>query len=117
MEMGHNAEERERQGFPGVSENDYVGANAIWGAPDGSAASIAWDVDYNQPYIADTPLNDRFVTYRLYWEPTQMRFTVIDNGEEHDLYTDVLPINDDLGAFNKPFYMLLKPKKLLLMLG
>ncbi|MEO9801743.1 MAG: glycosyl hydrolase [Reichenbachiella sp.] len=109
MEMGHAATERERQGFPGVTENDYVGANAIWQAPDGSVASIAWDVDYNQPYIADQPLNDRFVTYRLYWEPTQMRFSVIDNGTEHDLYTNPLPIdeNGELNAFNKPFYMLL----------
>ncbi|MGL1886952.1 MAG: glycosyl hydrolase [Reichenbachiella sp.] len=109
MEMGHAATERERQGYPGVTENDYVGGNAIWAAPDGSVASIAWDTEYNKPYIADQPLNDRYVTYRLYWEPTQMRFAVVDNGTEYDLYEDVLPLdaNGELNAFNKPFYMLL----------
>lgn len=109
MEMGHAAAERERQGHIGVSENNYVGANAIWQAADGTYASIAWDENYNQPYNAAQALNDRFVTYRLYWEPTSMRFTVIDQGTEHDLYADVFPIdeNGDTQAFTKPYYMLL----------
>ncbi|MCR9253154.1 MAG: DUF5010 C-terminal domain-containing protein [bacterium] len=109
MEMGHAYEERERQGHPGASENDYVGANAIWQSADGGYASIAWDVNYNQPYVAPQALNDRFVIYRLYWEPTSMRFTVIDNGVEYDMYTNPLPIDaeGETAAFTKPFYMLL----------
>lgn len=109
MEMGHAAAERERQGHAGVDMNRYVGANAIFANDDGSVGSIAFDVNYNQPYIASTSMANRFVTYRLYWEPTQMRYTVIDNGVEYDLYTNPLPLNPDgvTGVFNKPFYFLL----------
>lgn len=44
-----------------------------------------------QPSLANdwtwqNSLANRFVTYRLYWTDTQMRFTVIDNGVEHDMY-------------------------------
>lgn len=109
MEMGHAAAEKERLGHPGVNSNNYVGANAIFAAEDGSVASIAYDVNYNQPYISSTSMADRFVTYRLYWEPTQMRYTVIDNGTEYDLYTNPLPLDPEgiTGVFNKPFYFLL----------
>ncbi len=109
MEMGHAFEERERQGYPSATENNYVGANAIWQSSDGSYASIAWDVNYNQPYVPSQALTDRFVTYKLYWEPTSMRFAVEDNGVEYDLYTNPLPLdaNGETAAFTKPFYMLL----------
>ena len=109
MEMGHSSTEKARQGFPGVNSNNYVGANAIFPADDGSAASIAFDTDYNTPYVSDVSMANRFITYRLYWEPTQMRYTVIDRGQEYDLYTDPLPLSDDNGTrvFNKPFYLLL----------
>ncbi len=110
MEMGHSQTERTRQGHPSSSVNNYVGANAIWqNSADGGVASIAWDVDYDQPYVSSTPLNDRFVTYRLYWEPTQMRYTVVDNGIEYDLYTNPFPLDadGDTKTFQRPFYMLL----------
>jgi len=109
MEMGHSTVERERLGFPGSDVNSYVGANAIFANEDGSAASIAYDVDYNAPYLASSSLADRFVTYRLYWEPTQMRFTIVDEGTEYDLYGGPLPIDPTgvTSVFSKPFYMLL----------
>lgn len=109
MEMGHALEERTNQGYPSSTTNNYVGANAIFLTEDGNYGSIAYDVDYNQPYVAETDLNDRFVTYRLYWEPTQMRYTVVDNGVEYDLYTNPLPIEDEgnTEAFTRPFYFLL----------
>ncbi|WP_051477532.1 Ig-like domain-containing protein [Aquimarina pacifica] len=109
MEMGHAAAERERLGFPNSDVNSYVGANAIFANEDGSVGSIAYDVNYNQPYLADTPITNRFVTYRLYWEPTQMRYTIVDNGVEYDLYAAPLPIDPDgvTGVFSRPFYLLL----------
>ena len=109
MEMGHAAAERERQGHAGADLNSYVGANAIFATEDGGVGSIAWDVNYDQPYIATTPMNDRFVTYRLYWEPTQMRFTVVDNNVEHDLYTSPLGLDSQgvTSVFQKPFFFLL----------
>lgn len=109
MEMGHKAEERTRQGYPGVSANNFVGGNAIFSTADGGYGSIAYDVNYNQPYVPSTSLANRFVTYRLYWEPTQMRFAVVDNGVEYDLYAAPFPLSpDDVTApFTRPFYMLL----------
>ncbi|WP_344924118.1 carbohydrate-binding protein [Aquimarina addita] len=109
MEMGHAVEERERQGHPGADINSYVGANAIFANEDGSVGSIAYDVGYNQPYVSSTSMADRFVTYRLYWEPTQMRYTIVDNGTEYDLYTGPLPLDPDgvTGVFNRPFFFLL----------
>ncbi len=108
MEMGHSLAARTEQGHGSSTVNNYVGANAIFATPDGPG-SIAYDADYNQPYQSATPMNNRFMTYRLYWDPTEMRFTVIDNGTEYDLYTGPLPIDPDgvTGAFSKPFYMLL----------
>ena len=109
MEMGHAASERARLGHPGSNIDSYVGANAIFANEDGSVGSIAYDVDYNQPYVADTPLANRFVTYRLYWEPTQMRYTIVDQGVEYDLYAGPLPIDPDgvTGVFSRPFFLLM----------
>jgi len=109
MEMGFSQAARDQQQEPTSTVNNYVGANAFFSTPDGGVGNIAYDVDYNQPYVASSPMNDRFVTYRIYWEPTQLRFTVVDNGSEYDLYTNPLPIDPDgvTSAFSKPFYMLL----------
>ena len=109
MEMGHALAERERLGYPDADINSYVGANAIFANEDGSVGSIAYDAGYNRPYVSDTPMANRFVTYRLYWEPTQMRYTVIDNGVEHDLYAAPLPLDAEgvTGVFQRPFFVLL----------
>ena len=110
MEMGFSQEGRNYQGEPQSTVNNYVGANAFFPIPDGGVGNIAYDVDYNKPYVASAPLNDRFVKYRIYWEPTQIRFTVVDNGNEYDLYENPFPINANnsvTAPFTKPFYMLL----------
>lgn len=109
MEMGHNVAERMRQVPEGSDINSYVGANVIFADAGGGPASIAYDTDYNKPYVASSSLADRFVTYRLYWEPTEIRLTVIDQGVEYDFYEAPLPIDADgvTQVFTKPFYMLL----------
>ncbi len=114
MEMGHMAEERARQGHEGADPNSYVGSNLIFFSSDACseenptcAASIAWDVNYNKPYVAETPMSDRFVTYRLYWTDTLMAFTIIDNDVETMLYEGPFPVTDETDAFRAPFYMLL----------
>lgn len=109
MEMGFSQEGRNLQEEPNSTVNNYVGANAFFPIPGGGVGNIAYDVEYNQPYVASTPLNDRFVTYRIYWEPTQIRFTVVDGGTEYDLYTNPFPIDPEgvTAAFSRPFYMLL----------
>ena len=113
MEMGHNITERTRQGFPNAAINNYMGSNLIFysadavstGNPSG-AASTAWDVTYDSPYVSPTPLNDRFVLYRLYWSSTAMRFTVVDGGVETDLYTSPFALTAVSDEFNNPFYLL-----------
>lgn len=109
MEMGHKQSERANQGYPNADVNNYVGANAIFSNADGSLGSIAGDVNYNTPYVTNSPLNNRFVICRLYWEPTQMRFTIEDNGVENDLYAAPLPFNANgsLSEFTEPFFMLM----------
>lgn len=109
MEMGQKQSSMANQGYPNADINSYVGANAIFSNADGSTGSIAWDTNYNNPYVANSPMSDRFVIYRLYWEPTQIRFTVEDNGNEYDLYNAPLPISatGPLSEFTQPFYMLM----------
>ncbi len=109
MEMGFSKAGRDAQGETTSTVNNYVGANTFFPVP-GGVGNIASDVNYNKPYVAATPLNDRFVRYRIYWEPTQIRFTVIDGTTEYDLYEAPFPIEANspiTGPFTRPFYMLL----------
>ncbi|MGL1886221.1 MAG: family 16 glycosylhydrolase, partial [Reichenbachiella sp.] len=113
MEMGHSAAARSIEGHSG-SPNNFVGANVLWYtsqacAPDNlsCAASIAYDKWYHNPYISSSPMNDRYMTYRLYWDPSSIRLTSFDNGSEHDLYTNSFPLGANEEAFKKPFYFLL----------
>lgn len=120
MEMGHTQVFRdlhdEHNGGNGNNNstvNQMVGANAIFysdqsvneGNPSG-AASISWDPDddYCRPYYNYDNLNDRFLTYRMYWDPDSIRFTIIDDGSEHEFYTDVFPIGSESDEFNAPFF-------------
>ena len=113
MEMGHAASERQAEGFSG-SANNFVRANLLWyasGACDienpTCAASIAFDKYYTTPYTPSSALNNRFVTYRMYWNESQIRLTVVDGNNEHDLYTNPFPIGPNEEAFTKPYYFLL----------
>ena len=117
MEMGHQESYRSGQGHPNSTVNNFVGANAIWyaeaacstGNPTCSAA-IAGTANYYDPYVPENPMNDRFVIYRLYWNLNEMRFTVIDEGEEYDLYTASFGYTNPgeiRSTFTKPFYMII----------
>ncbi len=114
MEMGHSQAERTRQGFPNAAINNFVGSNLIFysaaavssGNPSG-AASIAYDVNYDNPYVAPTALNDRFVLYRMYWSSDAIRFTIIDGGVETDLYASPFSITSESDEFQNPFYFIL----------
>ncbi|MFP5392331.1 MAG: family 16 glycosylhydrolase [Gammaproteobacteria bacterium] len=108
MEMGHKASERVNAG--NAPANNFVGSNVItWQQAacvpgnESCAASTAWQT--KNWYVASNPLVNRFVTYRLYWTESEMRFTVIDNGVERNMYDKVLPVNST--ALQAPFYLLL----------
>ena len=108
MEMGHRAQAMADAGFLGADINSYVGSNAIFYASAACvpanptcAASTAWQTD--NAYVANTPLTNRFVKYRLYWTDSQIRFTVIDNGVETDLYQNPIPVNEESSEFQAPF--------------
>ena len=107
METGHSATQRVMAGKPSI--NNYVGANVITyneaacvPGNTSCAASTAWQT--KNWYVATTPLTNRFLTYRLYWTDTQIRFTVTDNGVEHDMYAKPLAVNSP--ALKAPFYLL-----------
>ena len=123
MEMGSRQSFRdlhdEHNGGNGLNNsnvNQVVGANAIFYSDDAvtpdnpsGAASISWDPDDDdcRPYYNyENPLNDRFVIYRIYWDDESIRFTVIDNEIEYDLYTEPMQINDESNEFLKPFYLI-----------
>lgn len=123
MEMGHTQAFRDLHdghnggnGMNNSTVNQVVGANAIYYSdaaitpqnPSG-AASLSWDPDdeYCRPYYNHTtPLTDRFLTYRTYWDADSLRFTVIDNGVEHDLYASVFQIDSVSDEFRNPFFLI-----------
>lgn len=103
-------------GLDNSTVNQFVGANAIYyspgavnsGNPSG-AAGLAYDPSdtFDRPYYAyANPLAGRFLTYRLYWTADSMRFTVVDDGVEHDLYTHPFALTADSDEFRQPFYFL-----------
>lgn len=120
MEMGHQKAFRDlHDGHNGGNDqnnstvNQMVGSNAIFFSeeainPDNpsGAASIAWDPDddFCRPYYNyNNPLNNRFLTYRTYWDENSLRFTVIDDGVEYDLYEDIFPIDSVSFEFREHF--------------
>lgn len=103
-------------GLDNSTENEAVGANAIFysdaavnpGNPSG-AASLSYDPSdaYCRPYYNHTsPLNDRFLIYRVYWDATSLRFTIEDDGVEYELYETPFTIDAESDEFNSPFYLL-----------
>ena len=121
MEMGLRQEFRDRHdthnggsGLDDSGENDVAAANAIFysdaavnpGNPSG-AASLAFDPDdvYVRPFYDQTdPLAGRFVVYRLYWDDTSLRFTVVDDGVESDLFESPFTMDAESDEFLEPFY-------------
>lgn len=120
MEMGHQKAFRDlHDSHNGGNDqnnstiNQMVGANAIFYSEDAinpdnpsGAASIAWDPDddYCRPYYNyENPLNGRFLTYRTYWDENSLRFTVIDEGVEYDLYEEPFPIDSVSFEFREHF--------------
>jgi beta-glucanase (GH16 family) len=103
-------------GLNNSTENQMVGANAIHYSASAvgpgnlsGAFSIASDPadTSNRPYYNyANPLNGRFLIYRMYWDQNSMRFTVVDNGVERDLYEHPYVFGSDAAAFREPFYML-----------
>lgn len=109
---GHNG----GNGLDNSTVNQMTAANAIFysaGAvtpqnPSG-AASLSWDPDddYARPYYSHAnPLIGRFLTYRLYWDENSLRQTVVDDGVEHDLFTEPFTIAEDSQEFREPFYLI-----------
>ncbi|SFR71157.1 Beta-glucanase, GH16 family [Mitsuaria sp. PDC51] len=107
-ELGHRASAWAAAGAP--SPDHFVGANVItWSQAacvpgnESCAASTAWQT--KNWYKPQASLANRFVKYRFYWTESQMRFTVVDNDGEHDMYDAPLPVNST--ALQAPFYLLL----------
>ncbi len=96
-------------GLDNSTVNQVVGANAIW-AGTGGTASLANDPAdvYDRPYYNYSPgLTDRFLVYRCYWDSTSMRFTVVDDGVERDLFASPFVFGADATEFKQPFYFLM----------
>lgn len=123
MEMGHKQAFRdlhdEHNGGNGLNNsnvNQVVGSNAIFYSDDAvtpenpsGASSLSWDPDdeFCRPYYNyNSPLINRFLIYRTYWDSESIRFTVTDNGVEYDLYTDPFPIDSISAEFQQPFYLI-----------
>ncbi|MFG6431047.1 glycoside hydrolase family 16 protein [Roseateles sp. LYH14W] len=102
---------RQPAGLPAISPEQFVGANVITfneaacvPGNESCAASTAWQT--KNWYTPSRSLANRFVTYRLYWTDTQIRFSVLDNGREYDMYK--APISTvGSPALQAPFYLLL----------
>jgi len=107
-ELGHKSSAWAAAGAPGPDY--FVGANVITWAQaacvpgnESCAASTAWQTkNWYKPQVS---FANRFVKYRFYWTESQMRFTVVDNDGEHDMYDQPLPVNTE--ALRAPFYFLL----------
>ncbi|AZQ61005.1 glycosyl hydrolase family protein [Flammeovirga pectinis] len=114
MEMGQNFDDRARQNFPYADANNYVASNIIWYSdqalspqnPTG-AASAAWDPNYANPYVADSTLQDRFVTYRMYWSSSSIKLSIVDDSVEHFMFEQPHYFSEETSTFQKPFYFLL----------
>jgi beta-glucanase (GH16 family) len=102
---------RQPAGLPAVSPDQFVGANVITfneaacvPGNESCAASTAWQT--KNWVTPSRSLANRFVLYRLYWTDTQIRFTLVDNGRELDMYK--APISTvGSPALQEPFYLLM----------
>jgi beta-glucanase (GH16 family) len=102
---------RQPAGLPAISPEQFVGSNVITFAEaacvpgnESCAASTAWQT--KNWVTPSRSLANRFVTYRLYWTDTQIRFSLVDNGRELDMYkAPISTVNSP--ALQEPFYLLL----------
>jgi beta-glucanase (GH16 family) len=103
-------------GLDNSTANQVVGANALYYSeaavtpenPSG-AASLSWDPadEYCRFYYNyASPLVGRFLTYRLYWDETAIRQTVIDGNIEYDLFADPFSIDGESDELQQPFYLI-----------
>ncbi len=111
MEMGHRRDAIDAF-HPGTDINSHTGANLLFYADaacnEGNptcAANVAYQND--NAYVSSTPMNDRFIIYRLYWTDTSIRFTAVDNGVEHAMFSAPFTISDESDEFRAPFYLLM----------
>jgi len=104
-------------GLDNSTVNEMVGSNILFYTPDAinpgnpsGAASLAYDPNdqYCRPYYNQTnPLVERFLIYRLYWDDSSLRFTVTDNGTEHDLYETPFSIDGESDELREPFNLII----------
>ena len=74
----------------------FFSENAIVPGNLSGAASLFWDEEFSRPYFnMNTPLIDRFLIYRMYWDSTSIRFTVLDDDIEYDLFTEPFQLNEE----------------------
>ena len=114
MEMGYRNQALLDEGFDGATENDVVGGNIIFYSDSACSsenqsctASIASDKYYTKPYRTSTTLTNRFLTYRMYWDPNEIRLAVVDRGKEYDFYTGPFPLGGDAEEFHLPFFFVM----------
>lgn len=116
MEMGHKLSTREREGHGDVSTNHFVGSNIILYSESACspenptcAGSAAYDIDYSTPYTPTTSLANKFVNYKMYWSPSEIRITIVDEGIEYDLFAGPFGLEKgtDSEVFQKPFFFLM----------
>ncbi|MCB0806967.1 MAG: T9SS type A sorting domain-containing protein [Bacteroidales bacterium] len=123
MEMGHQKAFRDLHddhnggnGLNNSTVNQMVGANAIFFSEDAitpenpsGASSLSWDPEdvFCRPYYNySNPLHDRWMVYRTYWDENSIRFTVVDEGIEYDLYTNPFPIDSVSDELRNPFFLI-----------
>ncbi len=123
MEMGSTQSFRDLHdthnggnGLNNSNVNQVIGANAIYYSDDAvvpenpsGAASLSWDPNDEscRPYYNyATPLIERFLLYRAYWDESSLRFTVVDDGIEYDLYETPFTIDEESDEFQEPFYLI-----------
>lgn len=124
MEMGHRQAFRDLHdthnggdGSNTAGVNEAVAANALFYSeqavtPDNpsGAASLAWDPQDEscRPYYnLQNPLSGRFLIYRLYWDESSLRYTVIDNGVEHDLFESPFLVDEESDELRAPFNLII----------
>jgi len=123
MEMGHRQAFRDLHdthnggdGSNTAGVNEAVAANALFYSeaavtpenPSG-AASLAWDPqdEFCRPYYnLQNPLSGRFLVYRLYWDEASLRYTVIDDGVERDLFETPFAIDEESDELRAPFNLI-----------